>query len=103
MVVPFYLTPDGKIHYKTHGFVVSYMQVPEDQIPEAERVLRDARVVGYKDTPFITAVIGEDGSMIQSGMVLFGGGGTLELLDNPQPDYSAEPIKPGLIQRLFRH
>lgn len=106
-IVPFYLTPDGKIHYKTHGFVVSYMQVPEDQIPEAERVLRNAKVVGYKDTPFITAVIGEDGSMIQSGMLLFGGGGRLELLDNPQPDYSVEPINPeprtpSLIRKLFR-
>ena len=125
VVVPFYLTPDGKIHYKTHGFVVSYMQVPQDQVPEAEGVLRNAKVVGYRNTPFITAVIGEDGSMIQSGMTLFGGDGELRLLDEPQPEYSAGPINPeppvqpleqyvpesvtqtvkrtpSLIQRLFR-
>jgi len=91
-VVPFYLTPDGKIHYKT--FAVSYMQVPQDQIPEAEGVLRNVKVVGYKDSPFITAVIGEDGSMISDVMLLGRSGGELRLLDEPQPDYSAGPINP---------
>lgn len=93
VVVRFYLTPDGKIHY-TSGMLTSHIQVPRNQIPEAERLLRNVETVGYKDSGFITRLIGKDGSMVYSGIMLFGGIGNLRLLDEPQPDYSAEPINP---------
>ncbi len=78
------LTPGGTIFYKC-GPVISALEVSKKQIPNAEQILGNIRIVGY--TPFfiVAGLVGEDGSNVYCerpgpGYI----GGELRFLDEPQ-------------------
>ena len=81
---PFYLTPSGHIWYSTEiddkvpFYAVHLFKVDKSQIPDAEKVLRTAKVISYIIGFTVAYIIGSDGTTIDD-VVPVTEMGTLEL------------------------
>ena len=81
---PFYLTPSGHIWYSTEiekgapFYPVHLFKVDESQIPDAEKVLRNAKVISYIIGFAVANIVGSDGTTIDD-IVPVTEMGTLEL------------------------